>query len=241
MNRAVDISLASVLPSEGAVLSGMGVPDDRDQGPGVAQLVARALTELREKARPRGLVAEVGADEFSTIYQAAGDNDDPSPLLEIFPRAECLTLFAGTLGPLPSVRVSALFDAGELALAAVLDAAASVGTELAGVYLDGIVLEDARASGRANDATRILRYSPGYCGWNLTGQRSLFAALRPERIGIRLNESCLMEPAKSISGVMVAGPPEIHYFEDTYEFCSLCRTHDCRHRIQGLNAAGPPP
>ena len=234
MRKLIDIPPESVVPPEDAVLQAMGVPGDQDQGARVERLIEEALEEFRSEARPKGIVAEVDQDEFSAIYEGAGDNDSPSPLLEIFPRAEVVTLFAVTLGASLSDRVSALFDDGKLALGATLDAAASEGTERAGIHLDGVVLDDARTNGRADAASRILRYSPGYCGWNLTGQRALFAALRPEEIGIRLTDSCLMEPLKSISGVMVVGPAEIHEFTDDYSFCSVCRTHDCRRRIREL-------
>ncbi len=234
MKRLIDIPPASVVPTEAAVLRAMGVPGGQNQGARVERLVAAALEEFRSEAEPRGIVAEIGGDEFSSIYEGAGDNDSPSPLLRIFPQAEVLTLFAVTLGASLSGRVSALFDDGKVALGATLDAAASEGTELACVHLDGIMLEDARGTGRADAASRILRYSPGYCGWNLTGQRALFAALGPEEIGIHLTESCLMEPVKSISGVMVIGPAEIHKFTDDYRFCSTCPTHDCRRRIKEL-------
>ena len=234
MKKLIDIPHASVVPTEDAVLRAMGVPAGQSQGARVERLVADALEEFWSEARPKGVVAEVDQDEFSVIYEGAGDNDSPSPLLEIFPRAEALTLFAVTMGAPLSNHVSALFDDGKLALAATLDAAASEGAELAGFHLDGIVLEDARRDGRANAASRILRYSPGYCGWNLTGQRALFAALGPEEIGIQLTETCLMEPLKSISGVLVMGPPEIHDFTDDYSFCSVCRTRDCRRRIEEL-------
>ena len=239
MKKLVDIPPASVVPTEDAVLRAMGVPGDQDQGARVERLVAAALKEFRSEARPRGIVAEVDGDEFSSIYEGAGDNDSPSPLLEIFPRAEALTLFAVTLGASLSDRVTALFADGKLALAATLDAAASEGTELAGVHVDGVVLEEARGTGRAGDATTILRYSPGYCGWNLTGQRALFAALGPEEIDIHLTDNCLMEPLKSISGVMVMGPAEVHEFTDDYSFCSTCPTHDCRRRIRELTQTRP--
>jgi hypothetical protein len=234
MKKLIDIPLISVVPTEGAVLRAMGVPGGRDQGARVERLVAAALEEFQSEARPKGIVAEVDEDGFAAIYEGAGDNDSPSPLLKIFPRAEALTLFAVTLGASLSDRASALFDDGKAALGATLDAAASEGTELAGVYLDGMVLADARGDGGADAASRILRYSPGYCGWNLTGQRALFAALGPEEIGIHLTDSCLMEPVKSISGVMVMGPADIHRFTDDYSFCSACPTHDCRRRIKEL-------
>ncbi len=234
MKKLIDIPPAFAVPTKDAVLRAMGVPSGSEQGERVDRLVADALDELRRTACPRGVVASVTAMEFAAIYEGEGDNDSPSPLLSIFPRAEVLTLFAVTLGASLSDRVSALFDDGKVALGATLDAAASEGTERAGIHLDGIVLEDARTNGRAGAASRILRYSPGYCGWNLTGQRALFAALGPEEIGIHLTESCLMEPVKSISGVMVVGPAEIHKFTDDYSFCSTCPTHDCRRRIKEL-------
>jgi hypothetical protein len=40
-----------------------------------------------------------------------------------------------------------------------------------------------------------------------------------------------MEPLKSVSGVIAAGPAEIHDFEMTYSFCRDCVTKSCRERI----------
>lgn len=81
-------------------------------------------------------------------------------------------------------------------------------------------------------STKLLRYSPGYCGWHISGQKALFAALRPEEIGISLRESFLMEPLKSISGVIVGGPGRIHEFEPSYPFCAECKSRSCRERIK---------
>jgi hypothetical protein len=239
MGREMKIPLGAIVPSEAAVLSALGVPEGRDAGARVDGVLADALAEFREVAEPRAIVADVDAARFAEIYEGEGDNELPSPLAEIFPRAEALTLFAVTVGAPLSQRITALFDEGELALGATLDAVASEGTELAGVELDRTVLAEARASGRAVEASTILRYSPGYCGWNITGQRALFAELMPGRIGISLNESCLMEPLKSISGVMVMGPAGIHEFDDDYSFCGSCRTRDCRRRLNELAATRP--
>lgn len=200
------------------------------------RLLAEALEELRTIANPRGMLAEVDADRFAQIYEGEGDNDVPSPLAEIFPRADLLALFAATIGAGVSERVTALFEGGRPALGATLDAAASEAAERAAVYIDRVVLETARKENRASEHSRLLRYSPGYCGWNITGQRALFKALAPQEIGIHLTESSLMEPLKSISGVMVLGPAEIHDFENHYRFCSDCRTKDCRRRIQAIKA-----
>ncbi len=239
MTRTVDVPLSEIVPTEEALVRALGGTPDQAAGDRVRRLLGDALDELRALAEPRGIFAEVDAREFAGIYEGAGDNEDPSPLLEIFARGDSIALFAVTVGAPLSDRIAALFDAGEPALGATLDAAASEGTELAGAHLDRLVLSEAREEGTANAATRVLRYSPGYCGWNITGQRALFAALGPEEIGIRLTESCLMEPLKSISGVMVMGPAEVHEFESDYRFCSDCRTKICRSRIRALKTRDP--
>lgn len=54
-----------------------------------------------------------------------------------------------------------------------------------------------------------LRYSPGYCGMDLSQQRALFALARPGSIGVSLLPSLLMQPMKSVSGLVGLGPREL--------------------------------
>jgi hypothetical protein len=84
----------------------------------------------------------------------------------------------------------------------------------------------------------VLPYSPGYCGWHISGQRALFRHLEPERIGITLNTSFLMQPLKSVSGVLVVGDPRIHEFDNDFDFCAECATLDCRARIGSVSGRG---
>ena len=85
-----------------------------------------------------------------------------------------------------------------------------------------------------------LPYSPGYCGWNVSGQRKLFARLRPVEAGIELKEgSYLMVPIKSISGVLVSGGEEIHFFDNHYLMCDSCRDKTCLVRQRDLLARIP--
>jgi len=234
MRHVVKISVDDVTPAEGSVLRALGVPSGRDPGERTTDLLAEALRELTSSAEARGIWCTTDVGEFAAIYEGAGDNESPSPLEEIFPRAEALALFAVTVGQVVSERIRRLFDDGRLALGATLDAAASEAVELAAERTQRLVVSEGRERGLFGSDARALRYSPGYCGWNVTGQRALFERLRPEEIGIRLLPSCLMEPLKSISGVIVTGPPEVHEFEDTYSFCSECRTRECRARIRSL-------
>jgi hypothetical protein len=44
-----------------------------------------------------------------------------------------------------------------------------------------------------------------------------------------------MQPLKSVSGVLVVGPPEVHAFQPEFACCDACRTRLCRHRIATLH------
>jgi hypothetical protein len=235
MRETVEITVDSIVPDPGAVLERQGLSPVAIPSKRVASLAQASLELLAQQAAPVGLLAEVTGDEFAAIYRGESRNEPETPLAEIFPRADRLALFAVTLGDAVSGKITELFGLRDFALATMLDAAASEATEKAGEAVEERFLERLREMGTATPSTKLLRYSPGYCGWHISGQRALFAALKPEAVGISLRESFLMEPLKSISGVIVAGPARIHDFEDAYPFCAECATRSCRERIQRLS------
>jgi hypothetical protein len=122
-----------------------------------------------------------------------------------------------------------LFAADDMARGFVLDAVASVSADLLTDRLAGRYRE--RVSG---EGTAVLGYSPGYCGWHISAQRKLFERLGPEEIGISLNDSYLMQPLKSVSGVLVAGAGQIHRFRPEFSFCGECTTRQCLPRMRSV-------
>lgn len=70
------------------------------------------------------------------------------------------------------------------------------------------------------------RYSPGYCEWPLSGQRDLFAYIGDHPTGITINESCLMQPIKSVSGIIGIGD-EVR--KRSYG-CDICNSTSCAYR-----------
>jgi hypothetical protein len=70
------------------------------------------------------------------------------------------------------------------------------------------------------------RYSPGYCKWSVADQHQLFSFFPIDCCGIRLTDSALMHPIKSVSGIIGIGK-EVKYRDYT---CDLCNQADCFHR-----------
>jgi hypothetical protein len=234
MRETVRFPSDDCLPTAADVLAGQGVPADRPTAEPVAESLREALELFRKLAAPVGILSDITTAEFTTVYRGEGRNASESPLAAIFPRAERLALFAVTIGERVGDEISRLFASGRFDLGYLLDAAASSGTDRLAENVQQLLAP------RAPAGTVFLRYSPGYCGWDITGQRELFRALRPEEIGITLRESCLMEPLKSISGVLVAARPEVHRFDNNYPFCRVCTMRTCRSRMAGIRNIKPP-
>lgn len=79
------------------------------------------------------------------------------------------------------------------------------------------------------DLHHTLRFSPGYCGWHLSGQKELFSLFPSSTpCGIRLTESCLMLPIKSVSGVIGVGKE----VKPQQYSCGLCDYAMCYKRRQ---------
>lgn len=70
------------------------------------------------------------------------------------------------------------------------------------------------------------RYSPGYCGWKVDEQQKLFSLLPEGICNIKLTESSLMLPIKSVSGIIGVGT-EVKFNAYT---CNICDMHQCIYR-----------
>lgn len=226
------LACRDVMPHPATVLERLGLPADASARRRHEPTAEAACEQVAALADPVGLFANISSDHFGAVYQGEGQNAPDTPLVEIYPRADVLTLFAVTIGRAVSDRIAELFEAREFALGSMLDATASEATELAADRLEQHVLDELTRLGAVTPSTSLVRYSPGYCGWHLSGQRALFAVLEPDAIGLTLRDSCLMEPLKSISGVMVLGQRDIHEFSPTYSCCAECRTSTCLTRMR---------
>lgn len=67
------------------------------------------------------------------------------------------------------------------------------------------------------------RYSPGYCGWKVNEQQKLFGLLPEGICDIKLGDSSLMQPIKSISGIIGIGAT----IKSSPYTCSICDMKHC--------------
>lgn len=208
------------------VLESQGMRSENDLSEKASILYNRAFAEFRKLACPTGILMDISKEDFRTVFEGEGNNNADAPLAKVFPEADCLALFTFTLGQKISERIENLFNDNEPALASIIDAVASCGA-----YNASLLAEKERNRTEGYENSKTLLYSPGYCGWHITAQKKIFNVLKPEEIGITLNESCLMIPLKSISGVLITGNKEIHRFSPGFDFCEGCKNRSCIERM----------
>jgi hypothetical protein len=132
---------------------------------------------------------------------------------------EKIALFVCTIGPKMENWRKQLEQDGKPDRGYCVDAIASAAVENTTDLLhDHIQLKMAQQSLNVTN-----RFSPGYCGWSVAEQQLLFSFLPKGFCGITLTESSLMEPIKSVSGIIGIGANVVR----KQYFCGQCTRKDC--------------
>lgn len=142
-------------------------------------------------------------------------------------KANKVAIFLCTIGPEMELWAKQLLAEGNTVLSYLVDMVASTAVEsIADILHDHIGLEMEKYGWK-----RTNRYSPGYCNWSVSEQQKLFAFLPHDFCNIKLTDSSIMIPIKSISGVIGLGK-EAKYTE---YICDRCGIKDCTHRVYLLS------
>jgi len=176
------------------------------------EAIETGIAEARGLIVPRARWVEVEPPALGILF--AGE----TPVAPIASRGKCRA-FVATIGDALEARVRDHLASGRYLEGILLDAAGSVAVES---------VCDQVERGCAGDGPSA-RFSPGYCMWPLESQRRLFALLQPEEIGVTLLPSMLMQPLKSVSGLVV----EAALSEDLdvpAEDCAQCDATGCARR-----------
>ena len=229
--------LEDILPPARDVLQNQGFKPDSEIRDRITALFNDAMELFMKSANPQGIIAEISIKEFAVIYEGESKNDIDNPLIRIFPQADYLALFALTMGEEVSTNIETLFQKNDFPVVYMLDTIASLAADNAAELYQGKYMKSLTEENYDTVENYVLAYSPGYCGWHISGQKKMFEYLKPEKIGITLNDSFLMKPLKSVSGVLIAGKKKIHIFPINFYFCQYCKTKSCRQRIKNLTIA----
>lgn len=137
-------------------------------------------------------------------------------------KMEGAAIFTASLGPRFDIWSKQFFDQGDPISAFIADLLGSEMAESLADWIEERIAEKAALEnlGHSN------RYSPGYCGWDVFEQHKLFGLLPKNVCGIALTESALMQPIKSVSGIIALGEQIV---KKEYQ-CHICDADFCYKR-----------
>jgi len=193
-----------------------GKVKDKTRGAKLSNLIKETKTLSKELLHPQGMFKIINKEELK--------NERYFPAGFIGEQVDKVAFGLGTIGDELENKVSELNKRGELAFAVILDAIGSVAAEDTADLVNLQICEWCQKKGWGTSQ----RFSPGYGNWSLEGQKFIFSILPAERIKVRLNQSYMMIPRKSVSFAIKIGEE----FESLKKqrICEICNLKDCPYR-----------
>lgn len=195
--------------------------------PGIAPEPVTILTrEVSDEIRHMGGIRA----EYRTFNHITFDREERSIGIEdvIFAvkpivfrqiqEADEVALFICTAGPVIGEMSRQSMKEGDLLRGYIYDV---IGSEVVENAADRMQAE-LRAEAASHGKMITNRFSPGYCGWDVAEQHKLFSFFKENFCGITLTESALMNPVKSVSGIIGIGknvkfaPYQCHVCDDKH-------------------------
>jgi len=188
------------------------------------------INEITEELLPLGgikaeyiIFPEISLNREEKSLQIEGVTFNIKPIIyRQIKDAEEAALFICTAGPVIGEMSRNSMKGGDLLKGYVYDV---IGSEVVEAAAD-LMQEELRKSMAVPGKGITNRFSPGYCGWDVAEQHQLFSFFKDNFCGITLTESALMNPVKSVSGVIGVGRNARY----TPYQCKLCDDKNCIYR-----------
>lgn len=189
------------------------------------------LKEAEAVTRPSFcfFITDGSLDSDSARLSAMGHDFDIGKIISRQLRgSQRYVFFVATAGAAFEELRKATEDNGDMVRAFIIDSIGSVIAEKTADRMEEAL--DSLLSSAGLKHTN--RFSPGYCGWHVSGQHDLFALFPDGRpCGVTLTPSALMIPIKSVSGVIGVGE-NVRHLDYT---CGLCDYKLCYKRQKRTN------
>lgn len=181
--------------------AGEDVIERKSQSAEFAGRFARLLETYTHMLEPSGFSRAVEVGYIREIF----DRTLPysSPIYMAVDQWVKGAVFVVSIGSALENSVRSLSQRGEITDALFLDALGSILVEGAANRVQDEWEKSLEEQGEKEIGTVAVRYSPGYCQWDVKAQEELFACIGGDGIPVSLTPGGMMHPRKSISGIMV--------------------------------------
>jgi len=165
---------------------------------------------------------DIDTIEGDLVYFKSGHIFNGPNISRILEGSEIAVIFIFTLGKKIDDLINGGRDSGDTLGTIIMDAITTSMLGTLGAHA-GKIIKDNNLTQKNYGAT--CTYSPGQYKWTIEEQKEIHKMVDGSKIGVRLNESFLMIPFKSISGIYGFGPED--KINRTRVACDLCPRENC--------------
>ena len=209
----------------GDILRGQGIDPDRARSALVAS-AEEVVDELSDLLDPNVVYGILSVRDFhhQTVELEGGAAFEGLLVARALAGAEKVALAVCTIGPGLEEQMQQLFSDDPMRAMA-LDGAGVAALR----KLSDLIIAEVDEIAVQHGWGRGMRALPGQEGWSIWEQKVLFEHLPTADIGVRLTDSCLMIPRKSVSFVIGMGPD----MRPDAVACDFCSKRDrCPWRVE---------
>jgi hypothetical protein len=192
--------------------------------PRMEEMLAEKKEECIKSINPKAVYGsfEIAGIEGGIVSFKSGASFNGPNISKILKGSQSATIFICTLGHGVDKAIKAVSDSGDSLSTIIMDAVTTSILGLLGEYMGKLIRKEGiKEEGWASTCS----YSPGQYKWTIEEQKILFSMVDGKSIGVALNESFLMLPFKSISGVYGFGHK--NSIDKTRVACDLCPRENC--------------
>lgn len=165
---------------------------------------------------------EIEKVEGDRVHFRSGDSFNGPHISKILTGSKTAILYIITLGNRVDRIINEEGRSGDTLATIIMD---TITTSLLGILGEFIGERIKRDGIKHENWGSTCTYSPGQYKWTIEEQKKIFEMIDGKRIGVQLNESYLMVPFKSVSGVYGFGPED--RIDKTRVACDLCPRQNC--------------
>jgi hypothetical protein len=197
---------------------------DRKVSGRLSRKIDKHIAGLKSRIRPIVFFTTIKIQkiEGGTLTLEGGIKLKSAKISKTLGKCDRITFFLATIGEQVDDVIKTSMRKKKLSDAYIYDAIGSAAVEA--TVEDFQNKMDSKVKEKNQRTT--LRFSPGYCDWKINEQKKVFSVLENDLIDVDLNESYLMAPRKSVSGVFGIGSSELVDKDETNP-CRLCGMHTC--------------
>jgi len=196
----------------------------------ILQITQEEIKQGYHLFEPQGIYTKVIIKNISSEGKINLENglnlEINNSMLNLLKVTSYLVFGLSTIGNRLEEKVAELFTQNEYPKAIALDAVGTVAERFLSNYIKSLICQEAK-----EQSFQTAKYfSPGSGNWDISQQKNIFQIIPADKIGVKLTDSCMMIPKKSLSWVVGVGKNITTPSKEEGHSCKTCQAENCQFR-----------